>query len=69
MATAHGTAIYLQMPVDALVARAIRSRNPRPKLHGLPEEEMRVKISAGLKEREHFYLKAPVILDGTNPQF
>ena len=64
---AHGTAIYLQMPVDALVARALRSRNPRPKLHGLPEEEMRHQIAAGLKEREPFYLKAPIILDGMNP--
>lgn len=64
---AHGTAIYLQMPVDALVARALRSRNPRPKLHGLPEEEMRRQIAAGLKEREPFYLKAPIILDGMNP--
>ena len=64
---AHGTAIYLKMPVDALVARALRSRNPRPKLHGLPEEDMRRQIAAGLKEREPFYLKAPVILDGLNP--
>lgn len=63
----HGTAIYLQMPVDALVARALRSRNPRPKLHGLPEEKMRHQIAAGLKEREPFYLKAPIILDGMNP--
>jgi len=63
----HGTAIYLQMSVDALVARALRSRNPRPKLHGLPEEEMRRQIAAGLKEREPFYLKAPIILDGMNP--
>lgn len=63
----HGTAIYLQMSVDALVARALRSRNPRPKLHGLPKEEMRRQIAAGLKEREPFYLKAPIILDGMNP--
>lgn len=64
---AHGSAIYLQMPVDAIVARALRSRNPRPKLHGLPEEELRAQITAGMKEREHFYLKAPIIIDGTNP--
>ena len=64
---AHGTAVYLQMSVEALVERALRSRNPRPKLHGLPEEEMRRQIAAGLKEREAFYLKAPIILDGTNP--
>ena len=66
---AHGTAIYLQMPVEALVARALRSRNPRPKLHGLPEEDMRARIAEGLKEREPIYLKAPIVIDGTNPQF
>ncbi len=66
---AHGTAIYLQMPVAALVARALRSRNPRPKLHGLPEEEMRARIAEGLKEREPIYLRAPIVIDGTNPQF
>ena len=64
---AHGTAIYLQMPVEALVARALRSRNPRPILHGMPEDDLRERITAQLKEREPIYLRAPVILDGTNP--
>ena len=63
----HGTAVYLRMSVDALVARALRSRHVRPRLHGLPEPEMRRRIAAGLKEREPFYLKAPIILDGCNP--
>ncbi len=64
---AHGTAIYLRMSVDDLVARALRSRNPRPKLHGLPEEALRSEIEAQLKEREPFYQKAPIVLDGVNP--
>jgi shikimate kinase len=64
---AHGTAIYLRMSVDDLVARALRSRNPRPLMQGLSEADMRAKISAQLKEREEVYLRAPVILDGLNP--
>ena len=64
---AHGTAIYLRMSVDDLVVRALRSRNPRPKLHGLPEEVLRSEIEAQLKEREPFYQKAPIVLDGVNP--
>ena len=64
---AHGTAIYLRMPVEALVERALRSRNPRPLMHGLPEPEMRATIERQLKEREPFYLQAPVVLDGLNP--
>ena len=66
---AHGTAIYLQMPVDALVARAVRSRNPRPLMHGLPEPRMRAVIESQLKEREPVYLRAPIVIDGTNPVF
>lgn len=64
---AHGIAVYLQMPVDALVARAVRSRNPRPLMHGLPEPEMRATIERQLKERESVYLRAPIVIDGLNP--
>ena len=64
---AHGIAVYLQMPVDALVARAVRSRNPRPLMHGLPEPEMRATIERQLKERESVYLRALIVIDGLNP--
>ncbi len=63
---ANGTAIYLRMSIDTLVQRALRSRNPRPILHGLPEDEMRRRIEAGLKEREGIYLRAQIILDEKN---
>lgn len=64
---AHGTAIYLQMPLDALVQRALRSRNPRPLLRGLAEPELRAAMEPQLKEREPVYLRAPIIVDGENP--
>ena len=64
---ANGTAVYLQMSVDALVQRALRSHNPRPLLHGLPETELRPIIERQLKEREPVYLRAPIIIDGVNP--
>lgn len=63
----HGTAVYLRLSVDATVERALRSRNPRPKLHGLPEEELRPIIEAQMKERESIYLRAHIVLDGENP--
>ncbi len=63
----HGTAIYLQMSVDALVERALRSRHVRPKLHGLPEPEMRAAIGTQLAQRAPIYLRAPIVLDGTAP--
>ena len=65
---AHGTAVYLQMPVEALVQRALRSRNPRPLMHGLPENEMRTVIERQLKEREGIYLRAPIVIDGEDPR-
>ena len=65
----NGTAIYLQMSVDALVERALRSRNPRPLMRGLSPDAIRAKIQSQLMEREPFYRKAPVILDGRDPQF
>ena len=65
----NGTAIYLQMTVDALVDRALHSRNPRPLMRGLTEEQLRDKIAKQLKEREPYYLKAPVVLDGVAPRF
>ena len=65
----NGTAIYLQMTVDGLVERALRSRNPRPAMLGLSPEAMRTKIEGQLKEREAFYLRAPIVLDGLDPVF
>lgn len=65
---ANGTAIYLQMDVDALTERAIHSRNPRPLMQGLSHDELRRKIEQQLKERESIYLRAPIVLDGNHPQ-
>ena len=65
---AHGTAIYLQMDVDALTERAVRSHNPRPLMQGLSRDELHRKIKQQLIERESTYLRAHIILDGTCPQ-
>ena len=65
---ANGTAVYLQMSVDDLTQRALRSRNPRPLMQGLTPDEIRAKIERQKKEREGVYLRAHIILDGTNPQ-
>lgn len=64
---AHGTAVYLKMTVDDIVARALRSHNPRPKLHGLPEDKLRPIIEAQMKEREEVYLRAHIVIDGNHP--
>ena len=65
---ANGISIYLQMSVDSLLQRALNSRNPRPLMQGLTHAEVRAKIEAQMKEREGFYLRAHIILDGIDPQ-
>lgn len=65
---AHGTAVYLQMTVDQLVQRALHSHRPRPAMRGLSEAGLRDKIGRQLADREPIYLRAPIILDGTDPQ-
>ena len=64
---AHGQAIYLRMSVDDLVERALRSHNPRPLVRGLEEADLRTKIAQQLAEREPYYLRAQIVIDGANP--
>lgn len=65
---ANGTVVYLQMRVEDLLQRALRSRNPRPLMQGLTPDEVRAKMEVQIKEREVFYLRAHIIIDGANPQ-
>ena len=65
----HGTAIYLQMSSEALAERAFKSRNPRPLMRGLSHDEIRQRIAQQLPEREAYYLRAPIIIDGSAPQW
>lgn len=65
---AHGNAIYLQMNIDDLVHRAVSSRNPRPLFRGLGPDQVRERIANQFAEREPYYLRANIILDGLNPQ-
>ena len=65
---AHGTAVYLRLSVDALVERALHSRNPRPAMRGLSPDAIRDKVERQMKEREGFYLRAQVIVDGELPE-
>lgn len=68
---AHGTAIYLELSVDEILARARQSRKPRPLLSGLSEEEQRKAIESQLKDREPCYRRAPYTWSdkrGSNPR-
>lgn len=60
------TSIYVQMPEGALFQRLIHSKNPRPLLQGLSEEELKDYIHHTLQKREPIYLKASIHMDGLN---
>ena len=62
---AHGTAVYLRMDVDGLVARALASRAPRPAMVGLDEAALRAKITSQFALREPYYLRAPHTVDAS----
>ena len=59
-----GLTIYLKLSPEALLSRLKVSKNRRPLLEGKSEEEMRHTIEEMLGQREPFYSKADMIIDG-----
>lgn len=58
----HGTAIHLQMSVDDIMQRIAHAHKGRPTLSGMSTDEQRTFIERQLKERTHYYSKAPLSL-------
>ena len=54
----NGTTIWLQPGIDELVTRLQRGKHKRPLIAHLDDEELKVFITAKLKEREPFYSQA-----------
>lgn len=63
---AAGVTIYLQLPVEKLVERLEPSRKPssRPLLSGVSKGALPALIAEHLAEREPFYTRASMIVDG-----
>jgi shikimate kinase len=63
---AAGVTIYLQLPVEKLVERLEPSRKPssRPLLSGVSRGALPAFIAEHLAEREPFYTRASMIVDG-----
>lgn len=61
---AAGLTVYLKLTPAALANRLECSRKERPLLQNLPGIDLPDKISKHLKQRESFYLKAQMVLDG-----
>jgi shikimate kinase len=59
--------IYIKLPPKALYHRLIASKNPRPLLKDVPSDKLLEFIVTKLKEREPFYEKATMTVDGHKP--
>lgn len=70
-ALAHGTVVYLQVPLDQLIQRLRQGRTVRPLLldemgRRLPLRALRAKIQALIDRREPYYRRAHVVVDVGN---
>jgi shikimate kinase len=62
----NGLLIYLETNEHALRRRLVDSRNQRPLLKGMSEEEVLEFIRKKIKEREEFYRQAHITVNGLN---
>lgn len=62
----NGITVYLQATPAALSSRLLHSRNDRPLLAQVPDEQLTEKIRQQLEEREPYYLKATLKVEALN---
>lgn len=63
---ANGTSMYIEMPPAALAKRLEGGKEKRPLLRDLDEAGMIAFIESKLSERESFYKRATIIINGIN---
>lgn len=62
----NGITVYLQATPAALSSRLLHSRNDRPLLAQVPDEQLTDKIRQQLEDREPYYLKATLKVEALN---
>jgi shikimate kinase len=62
-----GITVYLRMTPEKLFKRLEDSRAERPLIRDLKNEELQSFIEQKLAEREKYYLRAAIIIDGSDP--
>ena len=60
-----GFSIYLKMPVGMLVSRLINAKVKRPLIQEMNKEELFQFVEQQLSEREKYYLKSDISVDGS----
>ena len=63
----HGTSVYFDVTVEALLRRAQASKKPRPLFAGMGDEERSRFICQQLAERSKYYNNAKIIFPADNP--
>jgi len=63
---ANGCTIYIELSPEALKDRLIQSRTERPLIKGKSEEELLEFITTLLSEREQYYSRSNLIVNGVN---
>jgi shikimate kinase len=61
-----GITVYLKLTPARLRNRLIKSKNERPLLKGLDNDQLLLFIEKKLSEREKFYERAEIIIDGSD---
>ncbi len=61
-----GITIYIEMPVKALVDRLTHAKKPRPLIKNLTPENLESFIAGQLREREIYYSRAHLTINGIN---
>jgi shikimate kinase len=62
-----GITVYLQMTPEKLLKRLADSQAERPLIRDLKNEELQSFIEQKLAEREKYYLRSAIIIDGSDP--
>ncbi len=64
---AHGVSIYLDVTIEVIIQRALRSRKQRPVLAGKSREELRAFIQDQLAQRLPYYSQATLVFPADDP--
>ncbi|PKP18745.1 MAG: shikimate kinase [Bacteroidetes bacterium HGW-Bacteroidetes-21] len=62
----HGLTIYIKLPIDIITNRLFYSENKRPLIKYETKEALNLNITSLLSQREVFYKKAKLIVEGIN---
>lgn len=62
----HGLSVYLRMAPESLFVRLKNAKRPRPRIAGLTDELLKIRIAEDLRVRAPFYEQARLIVKGEN---